>query len=243
VKPASLAAHIWVAVKRNPSNCEFNTEVEMNRQLTKSFLVVLLISVTFLIVPSSASSVPRSEPDSPKEMALHDAMRKLWEDHIIWTRVFIISAAGDLPDKAAATERLLQNQVDIGNAIKPYYGDAAGDKLTALLKEHITTAAEIVTAAKAGDKAKQDDATKRWLANADQIADFLSSANPKNWPQAEMRKMMRDHLNLTTEEVVARLQGNWAADIAAFDKVHQQVLQMADMLAAGIVKQHPAKLK
>ena len=77
-----------------------------------------------------------------------------------------------------------------------------------------------MTAAKAGDKAKQDDATKRWIANADQIADFLSTANPKNWPQAEMRKMMRDHLNLTTEEVVARLQKNWAADIAAFDKVH-----------------------
>jgi hypothetical protein len=215
----------------------------MNRQLTKSFLVALLISFTLLIVPSSASSASSSEPDSPKEMALHDAMRKLWEDHIIWTRVFIISAAADLPDKAAATERLLQNQVDIGNAIKPYYGDAAGDKLTTLLKEHITTAAEIVTAAKAGDKAKQDDATKRWFANADQIADFLSGANPRNWPQAEMRKMMRDHLNLTTEEVVARLQGNWAADIAAFDKVHQQILHMADMLTAGIVKQHPAKVK
>lgn len=170
-------------------------------------------------------------------------MRKLWEDHIIWTRVFIISAAADLPDKAAATDRLLQNQVDIGNAIKPYYGDAAGNQLTGLLKEHITTAAEIVAAAKAGDKAKQDDATKRWFTNADQIADFLSKANPKNWPQEEMRKMMRDHLNLTTEEVVARLQGNWAADIAEFDKVHEQILHMADMLTAGIVKQHSAKFK
>ena len=219
-------------------------EVEMNHQLTRSFLVALLIGFTFLIVPSSSLALPRNhEPESTKEMALHDAMRKLWEDHIIWTRVFIISAAADLPDKASATDRLLQNQVDIGNAIKPYYGDAAGDKLTALLKEHITTAAEIVTAAKAGDKAKQDDATKRWLANADQIADFLSNANPKNWPQGEMRKMMRDHLSLTTEEVVARLQNNWAADIAAFDKVHDQILHMADMLAAGIVKQHSAKFK
>ena len=216
----------------------------MNRQLTRSFLVALVISFTFLIVPSSPAALPGNNvPESTKEMALHDAMRRLWEDHIIWTRVFIISAAADLPDKAAATERLLQNQADIGNAIKPYYGDAAGDKLTTLLKEHITTAAEIVTAAKAGEKAKQDDATKRWFANADQIADFLSNANPKNWPQAEMRKMMRDHLNLTTEEVVARLQGNWAADIAAFDKVHQQILHMADMLTAGIVKQHSEKFK
>jgi hypothetical protein len=216
----------------------------MNRQLTRSFLVALVISFTFLIVPSSPAALPGNNvPESTKEMALHDAMRRLWEDHIIWTRVFIISAAADLPDKAAATERLLQNQADIGNAIKPYYGDAAGDKLTTLLKEHITTAAEIVTAAKAGEKAKQDDATKRWFANADQIADFLSNANPKNWPQAEMRKMMRDHLTLTTEEVVARLQGNWAADIAAFDKVHQQISHMADMLSAGIVKQHSEKFK
>jgi hypothetical protein len=216
----------------------------MNRKLAKLFLVVLLISLTTSVFPNSTFAAPPTiGAESTKTLAFQDAMRKLWEDHIIWTRVFIISAAADLPDKAAATDRLLQNQVDIGNAIKPYYGDAAGDKLTTLLKEHITTAAEIVTAAKAGDTAKQDDATKRWFANADQIADFLSGANPKNWPQAEMRKMMRDHLNLTTEEVVARLQGNWAADIAAFDKVHEQILHMADMLTAGIAKQHAAKFK
>jgi hypothetical protein len=191
----------------------------------------------------SASSVSIVNADSAKEAALRDAMRKLWEDHIVWTRMFIISAAADLPDKTVATERLLQNQVDIGNAMKAYYGNEAGDKLTALLKEHITTAAEIVAAAKAGDKPKQDDATKRWFVNADQIAAFLSDANPKNWPRAEMQKMMRDHLNLTTEEVVARLQGNWTADIAAFDKVHEQILHMADMLSAGIVKQHAAKFK
>jgi hypothetical protein len=102
-------------------------------------------------------------------------MHKLWEDHITWTRVFIISAVADLPDKASATDRLLQNQVDIGNRIKPYYGEAAGTKLTALLKEHITTAAEVVAAAKANDQGKLADANKRWFANADQIADFLSA--------------------------------------------------------------------
>ncbi|HET6646701.1 MAG TPA: hypothetical protein VFH01_05195 [Pyrinomonadaceae bacterium] len=216
----------------------------MNRILQSFFPIILLISLTISVVaiPVSASS-PAVAAESAKGMAFQDAMRKLWEDHITWTRVFIISAAADLPDKAAATERLLQNQVDVGNAIKPYYGDAAGNQLTTLLKEHITTAAEVVSAAKAGDKAKQDDATKRWFTNADQIADFLSKANPKSWPQAEMRKMMRDHLSLTTEEVVARLQGNWATDIAAYDKVHEQILHMADMLSAGIISQHAAKFK
>src|SRR5678809_1020644 len=116
---------------------------------------------------------------STKEAALRDAMRKLWEDHITWTRLFVVSAVGDLPDKAATTGRLLQNQVDIGNAIKPYYGDAAGEKLTALLKTHITTAAELVAAAKANDTAKMGDASKRWYANADEIAAFLERRESK----------------------------------------------------------------
>jgi hypothetical protein len=214
----------------------------MNRQIRIFVCVGLLAFLVVLTFPalSRTASLPTA---NDKQTAFHDAMRKLWEDHITWTRVFIISAAADLPDKAAATERLLQNQVDIGNAIKPYYGNAAGDELTTLLKEHITTAADVVAAAKANDKAKLDDANKRWIANADQIADFLSGANPTNWPAADMRRMMREHLDLTTAEAVARLKGDWKADIAAYDKVHEQILHMADMLSAGIIKQHSDKFK
>lgn len=204
------------------------------------WVLSLSLMLSFTLPRTSRAAMDK---ESSKEAALHDAMRKLWEDHITWTRIFIISAAGDLGDKTAATDRLLQNQVDIGNAIKPYYGDAAGNKLTALLKEHITTAADVVAAAKANDQAKLADANKRWFANADQIADFLSGANPKNWPQAEMRSMMHEHLNLTTKEAVARLHGDWAGDIAAYDAVHNQILHMADGLTMGIIKQFPEKFK
>ena len=222
----------------------------MSRQIKSTLLVVLLISFNLPAAAgntSAARTVATSpapyQRDSAKQAAFQDAMRKLWEDHITWTRLFIVSAAADLPDKGPTTERLLQNQVDIGNAIKPYYGDAAGEKLTALLKEHITTAAEVVTAAKANDTAKMTDANRRWFANADQIAAFLSEANPKNWPSAEMKRMMREHLDLTTAEAQARLKGDWAADIAAYEKVHGQILHMADMLSAGIVSQFPQKFK
>src|SRR5918992_5578341 len=78
-----------------------------------------------------------------------DAMQRLWVDHVTWTRLFIVSFVGELPDLQATTDRLLQNQVDIGDAVKPFYGDAAGDQLTALLEEHILTAADLLTAAKA----------------------------------------------------------------------------------------------
>lgn len=218
----------------------------MKRHVKLSLIIVSLMLFALPAAAGNSKAAVRSRMDKPnamKQAAFQDAMRKLWEDHITWTRVFIISAVGDLPDKEGATNRLLQNQVDIGNAIKPYYGDAAGDKLTSLLKEHIMTAAEIVTAAKAGDTAKMQDANRRWFANANAIAAFLSGANPKSWPAAEMQQMMHDHLNLTTAEVQARLKGDWAGDIAAYDKVHEQILHMADMLSEGIAKQFPQKFK
>ena len=141
----------------------------MCSRIMSGLMIVLLALVTVPSVVAKNSRKSRTIPatisvamvSSTKEAALHDAMRKLWEDHITWTRLFIVSAVADLPDKGATTERLLQNQVDIGNAIKPYYGDAAGEKLTALLKTHITTAAELVAAAKANDTAKMGDASKR----------------------------------------------------------------------------------
>jgi hypothetical protein len=222
----------------------------MNRKVTLILVVLLLIAFGIpvavwggLTPKPVLSTMLRDREYSTKQVALHNAMRKLWEDHITWTRVFIISAVADLPDKGAATERLLQNQADIGNAIKPYYGDAAGEKLTSLLKEHITTAAELVAAAKTNETAKLEDAKKRWYANADAIAAFLDSANPKNWPLAEMKKMMHDHLDLTTSEVVARLKGDWTGDIAAYEKVHEQILHMADMLSEGIISQHSKKFE
>jgi len=201
----------------------------------RSILVPLVLAICAVgLAPVTASAATKDE--------LRQGMRKLWEDHITWTRLYIVSATSDLPDKDATAKRLLQNQTDIGNAIKPFYGDAAGEKLTALLKDHILIAVDIIDAAKKGDGARKDAAVKKWTANADEIAAFLSGANPKNWPSAEMKTMMREHLDATTAELVARLQKNWDADVAAYDRVHEQILHMADMLTDGIIRQYPAKL-
>ena len=170
-------------------------------------------------------------------------MRKLWEDHITFTRLYIISVAHNLPDKDATAQRLLANQADIGNAIKPFYGDAAGEKLTALLKDHILGAADLLAAAQAGDKAKVDAASTKWYANANDVAAFLNGANPKAWPLSDMQSMMKTHLDLTLEEATARLHGDWAGDVAAYDKVHNEILEMAGMLSSGIVAQFPDQFK
>jgi hypothetical protein len=154
----------------------------------------------------------------------------------------IVDVAAGSPALPTSLARLLRNQRDIGDAIAPYYGKAAGASLTRLLRGHILIAGDVLTAAKAGDSAALADASRRWDANGRQIADFLAAANPA-WPRAEMRRMMRDHLRLTTAEAVARLTGDWRADVRAYDAVHRQALHMSDMLSDGIVAQFPRRFR
>ncbi|RPI17583.1 MAG: glycosyltransferase [Ignavibacteriae bacterium] len=187
---------------------------------------------------SHSASVPTVSASSDFTLA----MRKLWEDHIVWTRNVILNIIDGLPGTDEAVARLLKNQDDIGDAIKPYYGNDAGDKLTKLLREHITIAADLLKAAKSGDQTAFKDANKKWIDNADEIANFLSSANP-NLPGEDMKKMMQDHLSLTTDEALARLNKDYNADVAAYDKVHDEIIMMSDGLANAIIKQFPDKFK
>jgi hypothetical protein len=189
----------------------------------------------------AASAHDHADGRSRKAITLRNKMRKLWEDHIVWTRQFIVSAIAELPDTDAAAGRLLANQDHIGDAIKPYYGDAAGEQLSTLLRDHILVAAELVGAAKKGDSVGIKEASARWSENANEIADFLHAANPRNWPRAEMRSMMAGHLEWTLSEASARLNGDWDADIAAYEHIHRDILHMADMLSRGIIAQFPGR--
>lgn len=178
-----------------------------------------------------------------KQAKLHDAMRVLWEQHAAWTRFAIITFAAGSPGFDANAARLLQNQDDIGDAIKPYYGKAAGNRLATLLREHITTAVEVLQAAKAGDTAAFDEANARWYANGRQIADFLHSANPRSWGRKMMRSDMRTHLDQTLKEAAAELGGEYAASARAYDRVEKHLLRMADMLSDGIIAQFPGRFR
>ena len=212
---------------------------------TSIYTTSVLLGLALLLIATCAAQAAKTSGDSvvftPKSVAFRNDMRQLWEDHVIWTRMVIVSVAGNQQDLTQASNRLMQNQIDIGNAIKPYYGDEAGDKLTALLKEHISLSGEILVAAKAGDNAKLDNAKKRWYTNADVIAEFLNKANPVYWPLDTVKSLMKTHLDTTLDEAVARLHGDWSADVIAFDKVQHHIVMMADALSLGIIHQFPAK--
>lgn len=174
------------------------------------------------------------------EVAFHDQMRKLWEDHITWTRLAIVTFADGSSGFEATAARLMRNQEDIGAAIKPFYGEAAGNQLTALLKDHIGIAVELLQAAKAGDDASLQKAHTAWYANANAIADFLARANPRLWPQDAMRTAMKEHLDQTLDEATHELTGDHAKSVADYEQIHHHILDMADLLSAGIIRAFPS---
>jgi hypothetical protein len=223
--------------------------VERVRRLVLPMVLVSGLALAFGSGVAGSSTTKATaaitQAGSPaRALALHDGMRKLWEDHVTWTRCFIISAgtlATDLPDRGATTARLLANQTDIANAVASFYGQAAGADLEALLTEHILLAAQIIDASKAGQTAVAEQAIEDWYANAHEIAVLLNGLNPKNWPTAAVEAALVEHLDLTLEEAVARLQARYEDDIAAYDAVHDQILGLADVLSTGIIRQFPGR--
>jgi hypothetical protein len=215
----------------------------MNERKLPVLAAGLLALVLLASGPASGADRARTMtmPSTGKVVAFHEAMDKLWTDHVAWTRAVIVDFEENLPDLKPDLARLLANQAQIGDAIKPYYGNAAGNQLGQLLHTHIMEAVPVLTYARDGKKAKLTTALATWRANAHQIAAFLAKANPKAWPLADMTSMMDTHLVLTTNEAVAHLEKNWKADIAAYDQVRSEILMMADSLANGIIQQFPAK--
>lgn len=176
---------------------------------------------------------------TPAQAAFQDEMRRLWEDHVTWTRLAIVTFADDSASFGATATRLMRNQDDIGDAIKPYFGDAAAAQLTALLKDHIAIAVELLQAARSGDEAAFEEAHDDWYANSDDIARFLAQANPRFWPEDTMIAAMRGHLDQTLAEAGHELAGDYTASVADYDEIHHHILGMADLLSSGIVRAFP----
>lgn len=166
----------------------------------------LSVGIAAVVLAAAACGSGASGPQagteqapSPKASALHDNMRTLWQDHGTWTRLAIVGFADNSPDLQVTQDRLLANQTDIGNAVKPYYGEDAGNKLTALLQQHMMTAVGVLKAAKTGNPAEVDQAKAAFYANGNQIADILHGANPGNWPLDAVQNMMKTHLDQVVE--------------------------------------------
>lgn len=215
----------------------------------KRFLLIAMLGVFIVTGLAPAQNVNAESGKSaagrcltPSMVQLQEAMRGLWTDHVVWTRNYIVSAVAGMEDQQKVLERLLRNQQDIGNALKPYYGDEAGNKVAGLLRDHILIAGKIVDAAKKGNQKEVEKLNKEWHKNADDIARYLSSLNP-NWTFKELQDLLYVHLQMVSDAVKARLTKDWDADVIAYDRGVAHILKIADTLSQGIIKQFPDRFK
>lgn len=168
--------------------------------------------------------------------SLNNKLRSLWTQHVVWTRDYILASFNETPDKQTASQRLMQNQTNIGNALKPVFGNRNGDRMTELLKEHIRLADYIIGAVRTKQERKTNELIRQWRRNGEDIADFLTKLNPKNWPPHLVQPMLQTHLTLTIKEVQARANRDWKMGQEAYDQVYKQAMYMADTMTMGINK-------
>ena len=212
----------------------------MKKLLLMGFILVFSLN---MVAATSAYAKPQLQYISQSEVKFENKFRRLWIDHVLWTSNYITSATtAGAEDQKQVLTRLLKNQEDIGNAVKPVYGEKAGNKLTDLLKEHIVIAGKIVDAAKSGNEALVNQLNKEWYRNADEIAAFLSGANPylKN---EDLKNLLYMHLKLVTNDLSASLAKDWNARIVSIDEGVTHIILMADTISTGVVKQFPDKFK
>ena len=215
--------------------------IHVDRHDLRSVLRLVFVGVFMVALVASMIAPVSAAPFAAKKtsrLAYHDEWRKLWEDHITWTRVVIMGILDELPGTNTYVGRLLQNYEDMEEALVPYYGEDA-EVLGDLIKDHLTIAAELLIAANNGDPVGFEDARARWYANAHDIAVQMNEMNPQFWPLEETEHMWVEHLDATLEEATTHLSGNFAGEVAAYDLVHDLALEMADFISDGVMQQFP----
>ena len=165
-------------------------------------------------------------------------MNLAWLEHVLWTRMLLISIAENLKDLEPTKARLLENPRTIANVFRKYYGNNIANTIQKLLTEHLVIGGDLIVALKNGNQKLAQELNTKWYKNADDMADEFSRINPF-YSKEETRNMLYEHLRLTTNEVSAHLKKDYAADIRAYNAVQKEALHMSDFFVDGIVKQFP----
>lgn len=173
---------------------------------------------------------------SINQFDLSNSMRMLWQQHVFWTRLLIISILDDLPDKNATQNRLLQNPIDLGKLFGQFYGNDIQKIITDLLTEHLVLGAQLISAYKINNLQEIRRLNILWYENADKMTAAFASINPF-YNNDILKEMLYTHLDLTKKEISLRVLKKFEEDIINFDQLEIEAINMADYFTCGIVNQ------
>jgi hypothetical protein len=176
---------------------------------------------------------------SPEDLKY--VMMLLWNQNIMWTRFYLISAISKLGDIEIVKNRLLENPKDISDIFRIYYGDALADELENLLRKQLMLTIDLIDSYASDNKNAQTiteriKAEYEWHNNADQLSEFLSGINP-NWNKQQLQNLFHNQLDMTKDEIKKRVSKQYAADVYQYKFIEYHILMIADILTDGIIKQ------
>lgn len=176
----------------------------------------------------------RTEPRSKTDPSL--TFRRLWTEQVLWTRLFLISAAADMEDLHAVTVRLFRNPADFGTELQKFYGREKAGNVARLMTDHLILLAQLAENRKREEEEAAGETRKKWFDCAGQLASYFAEINPY-WNQRDWQSMLYSHLKATEEQAVRRLRHQYSADVALYDRIQSQALEMADAMSRGILRQ------
>lgn len=184
-----------------------------------------------------ASNIPTATKTAETDAALRD----LWVGHAFWVRNVVIETLNGNKDAASAAEKeVVANAKQIAGAIEPFYGKPAADKLFGLLAGHYGAVKQYLEAYNAGSKTKQDDAKKTLTGNAEEIATFLSGANP-NLPFETLKSLLLTHGGHHIQQIQQLKAKQYVEEAQTWNAMKNHMYVIADALTGALAKQFPEK--
>lgn len=166
---------------------------------------------------------------------MKEAFRKLFTDHACYT-VFVLKGIIDKNDSVTVfLNRLLDNQKDIGDQLKPIIGEENGNRVTDLLKEHIRLAGEVIKSISAKERSKLlNEKIAVLLDNGDEFSRFLSSLSPDKLPEREMIDMFERHNSFVKDMAIARRNKDYLEEQKLYDAYYNEILEMSDAIVNAL---------
>lgn len=208
-------------------------------QIRQSMAVLVLALVGLVGCAHEPRAVGDANPASVADTKA--ALRDLWAGHIFWIRNVVLDNATNNPAaRDVAEKEVVANAKQIASTITPFYGEAASEKLFTLLAGHYGAVKEYSEATVAGSKRQQDAALAHYVSNTDEIAAFLSGANPY-LPEDTVRGLIAAHGAHHVAQITQFQEKDYAREAQTWQVMQQHVYVIADALTMALVKQFPSK--
>jgi len=212
---------------------------------THTLCLAAALALTSFAAPAQhvqhADAAPASSPTTIAAPKLQTTLRTLWHGHVEQTRAYALAVnAGNTKRARKAEADVVANEKQISDAVAGFYGKAAGDRMLTLLAGHWGAVKQMTDSVKLKDSVGNTRAFEALTANAREIAEFLSGANPYLAKDAVFG-LLAAHGAHHSAQISQIMKGDMKAEASTWRAMQAHMDTIADALIQALAKQFPSK--